>query len=33
MAGALLATLPVIVVFVILQKQVIEGIALTGTKG
>ncbi|MET0235399.1 MAG: carbohydrate ABC transporter permease [Kibdelosporangium sp.] len=33
MAGALLATLPVIVVFIILQKQVVEGIALTGTKG
>ncbi|MEU6351909.1 carbohydrate ABC transporter permease [Streptomyces sp. NPDC047072] len=33
MAAALLATLPVIVVFVVLQKQVVEGIALSGTKG
>ncbi len=33
MAGSLLATLPVIAVFVVLQRHVIEGIALTGTKG
>jgi multiple sugar transport system permease protein len=33
MAGATLATLPVIVVFVILQRQFIEGIATTGVKG
>jgi multiple sugar transport system permease protein len=33
MAAALLATLPVIVVFVVLQRRVVEGIALTGTKG
>src|SRR6185312_168412 len=33
MAGALMATVPVIAVFVILQRRVIEGIALTGTKG
>lgn len=33
MAGSLLATLPVIAVFVVMQKQVIEGIALTGSKG
>ena len=32
MAGSLLATLPLIVVFLIFQKQFIEGIALTGTK-
>jgi multiple sugar transport system permease protein len=33
MAGALLATLPVIALFVLLQRQVIEGIATTGIKG
>lgn len=33
MAGALMATVPVIVVFIVLQRRVIEGIALTGTKG
>ncbi|WP_431897022.1 carbohydrate ABC transporter permease [Nonomuraea sp. bgisy101] len=33
MAGALLATAPVIVIFSILQKQIIEGIATTGSKG
>ncbi len=33
MAGSLLATVPVIVVFVVLQRHVIEGIALTGSKG
>jgi len=33
MAGALMSTVPVIVVFVVLQRRVIEGIALTGTKG
>ncbi|MEU7893687.1 carbohydrate ABC transporter permease [Nonomuraea sp. NPDC049152] len=33
MAGALLATAPVIVIFAILQKQIIEGIATTGSKG
>jgi len=33
MAGALMATVPVIVVFVVLQRRVVEGIALTGTKG
>ena len=33
MAGALMATIPVIAVFVVLQRRVIEGIALTGTKG
>ena len=33
MAGSLLATLPVIVAFIIMQKQVIEGIAFTGSKG
>lgn len=33
MAGALMATVPVIAVFVVLQRRVIEGIALTGTKG
>lgn len=33
MAGVLMATVPVIAVFVVLQRRVIEGIALTGTKG
>ncbi|MFD7713111.1 carbohydrate ABC transporter permease [Streptomyces sp. NPDC059785] len=33
MAGSLLATLPVLLVFVILQRRVVEGIALSGTKG
>ncbi|WP_194892989.1 carbohydrate ABC transporter permease [Catenulispora pinisilvae] len=33
MAGSLMATVPVIAAFVILQRRVIEGIALTGTKG
>ncbi|GAA0235767.1 carbohydrate ABC transporter permease [Cryptosporangium japonicum] len=33
MAGSLLASLPVIAVFVVLQRQFVEGIALTGTKG
>ena len=33
MAGALLSSLPMIVVFLILQRQFIQGIAFTGTKG
>lgn len=33
MAGSLMATLPLIIVFVIMQRRVVEGIALTGTKG
>ncbi|MEV6635644.1 carbohydrate ABC transporter permease [Actinoplanes sp. NPDC051470] len=33
MAGSLLASLPVIVVFVFLQRQFIQGIAQTGIKG
>lgn len=33
MAGSLLASLPVIVVFVLLQRQFIQGIAHTGVKG
>jgi multiple sugar transport system permease protein len=33
MAGSLIATLPVIIAFIIMQKQVIEGIAFTGSKG
>ena len=33
MAGALLATLPMLVTFMILQKQFIQGIAFSGTKG
>jgi multiple sugar transport system permease protein len=33
MAGALMATAPLIIVFVVMQRRVVEGIALTGTKG
>ncbi len=33
MAGAAMATIPVIVVFAIFQRQIIRGIALTGLKG
>lgn len=33
MAGSVLATVPVIAVFVVLQRQVVEGIARTGTTG
>jgi multiple sugar transport system permease protein len=33
MAGAMMAILPLLVLFAIFQKQFIEGIALTGIKG
>ncbi|GFP43956.1 hypothetical protein HKBW3C_03085, partial [Candidatus Hakubella thermalkaliphila] len=33
MTGALIATIPLLVAFFILQKQFVEGIALTGMKG
>jgi multiple sugar transport system permease protein len=33
MAGALLAILPMVLVFVLLQRQFIQGIALSGSKG
>jgi multiple sugar transport system permease protein len=33
MAGALLASAPLIAVFIIMQRRFVEGIALTGTKG
>ncbi|TMD64279.1 MAG: carbohydrate ABC transporter permease [Chloroflexi bacterium] len=33
MAGAVLATWPVLVIFIILQRYFVEGIAMTGTKG
>jgi multiple sugar transport system permease protein len=33
MAGALLATLPMLLTFIILQRQFIQGIAFSGTKG
>lgn len=33
MAGSLMAVLPMVILFAIFQKQFIEGIALTGTKG
>jgi multiple sugar transport system permease protein len=33
MAGSLLATLPVIAVFVVMQRQFVQGIAFTGSKG
>jgi multiple sugar transport system permease protein len=33
MAGSLLASLPVVAVFVVMQRQFVQGIAFTGTKG
>jgi multiple sugar transport system permease protein len=33
MAGSLMASLPLIIAFIIFQKQLIQGIATTGTKG
>ena len=33
MAGAILAVVPMIAMFFVFQRQFIEGIALTGTKG
>lgn len=33
MAGSLLASLPVVVVFIVMQRQFVSGIAFTGTKG
>ncbi|MBO0730949.1 MAG: carbohydrate ABC transporter permease, partial [Acidimicrobiaceae bacterium] len=33
MAGSTLAVIPMILLFVILQRQFVQGIALTGTKG
>lgn len=33
MAGALLATLPMLVTFMVLQRQFIQGIAFSGSKG
>ncbi|WP_240511905.1 carbohydrate ABC transporter permease [Paludifilum halophilum] len=33
MAGAVISILPILIVYVILQRQIIEGIALTGMKG
>ena len=33
MAGASMATIPVLIVFLIFQRQIIKGIALTGLKG
>lgn len=33
MAGSVLAMIPMIIIYVIFQRQFIEGIALTGTKG
>lgn len=33
MAGSLLATAPMVLLFLLLQKQFIQGIAMTGTKG
>ena len=32
MAGAMLATIPLIIIYAIFQRQFIEGIALTGIK-
>jgi len=33
MTGASVATIPVIIIYIIFQRQIIEGIALTGVKG
>jgi len=33
MAGAALATLPPIIVFVVLQRYFVQGISMTGIKG
>lgn len=33
MAGAVLATIPALVIFLVLQRYFVEGIALTGLKG
>ncbi|MFV0520248.1 MAG: carbohydrate ABC transporter permease [Lachnospirales bacterium] len=33
MAGTALSTIPILIIFVIFQKQFVEGIALTGVKG
>ena len=33
MAGAVISVLPMIIVFMIFQKQFVEGIAKTGVKG
>ena len=33
MAGSALAMIPMLVLYLLFQKQFIEGIALTGTKG
>ncbi len=33
MAGTALSTIPVLIIFIIFQKQFVEGIALTGVKG
>ena len=32
MAGSVLAMIPMIIIYIIFQRQFIEGIALTGTK-
>lgn len=32
MTGAALSTIPVFIVFIIFQRQIVQGIALTGTK-
>ena len=33
MTGSAIATVPVLIIFLIFQKQIIEGIQLTGVKG
>jgi len=33
MAAASLATLPVLAIFIVFQRQIIKGVALTGLKG
>ncbi len=33
MTGASVATIPIIIIFLIFQKKIIEGVQLTGVKG
>jgi multiple sugar transport system permease protein len=33
MAGAVIASLPMLVLYIVLQKQFVQGIAMTGLKG
>ena len=33
MAGSVISTLPMLIVFILLRRQIIESVALTGMKG